>query len=325
MKLHALTTLLFFSAATLSTTGSRAQPQHKQHHRDVLVARAAKGDLEFAAAKRQAGPVVAAAPAPSSASSQAPSSSQVAPAGSAAPPTTNSAASGAGATATSSLSAGSSSVSGTGMTGSGSSQPTPVVPVPAGANGVPALSLISSGMPSGTPSPVVSTYAPGATPSFPGGPALPAQCKFLPFVSSPACSSACRSWCWILVVFSSADWPTQDKVPDTCESHFFWRAFSWPRDAEIFGAASDDVQTWMQELNGFDIPSWSPTADGSCAGDPAAAAEASTRGWWTCSRTTRDTDITACPKKLDWGVSFDDGPSPWSECSQHVFTVMFDF
>jgi hypothetical protein len=193
MKLHALTTLLFFSAATLSTTGSRAQPQHKQHHRDVLVARAAKGDLEFAAAKRQAGPVVAAAPAPSSASSQAPSSSQVAPAGSAAPPTTNSAASGAGATATSSLSAGSSSVSGTGMTGSGSSQPTPVVPVPAGANGVPALSLISSGMPSGTPSPVVSTYAPGATPSFPGGPALPAQCKFLPFVSSPACSSACRS------------------------------------------------------------------------------------------------------------------------------------
>ena len=84
--------------------------------------------------------------------------------------------------ATSSLSAG--SASGTGTTGSGSSQPTPVVPVPAGANGAPALSLISSGMPSGTPSPVVSTYAPGATPSFPGGPALPAQCKFLPLVSS---------------------------------------------------------------------------------------------------------------------------------------------
>jgi hypothetical protein len=227
MKLHALTTLLFFSAATLSTTGSRAQPQHERHgHRDVLLARVAKDELEFAAAKRQ-GPVVAAAPAPSSssASSQAPTSSQVPSAAPAAPPTTNSAASSAGATATSSLSAGSASASGTGMTGSGSSQPTPVVPVPAGANGVPALSVISSGMPSGTPSPVVSTYAPGATPSFPGGPALPAQCKFLPLVSSPACSSACRSWCWILVVFNSADWPAQDKVPDTSESHFFGGPF----------------------------------------------------------------------------------------------------
>jgi len=188
MKLHALTTLLFFSAATISTMGSRAQPQHEQRgHQDVLVARAAKGELKSAATKHQAGPVVAAAPAPSgsSVSSQA-SSSQVASAA----PTINSAASSAGATATSSLSAGSASASGTGMTGSGSSQPTPVVSVPAGANGVPALSLISSGMPSGTPSPVVSTYAPGATPPFPGGPALPAHCKFLHL------SSAFRSWYW---------------------------------------------------------------------------------------------------------------------------------
>lgn len=174
MKLHALTTLLFFSVATLGATGTRAQPQHERRgHRDLLVARAANDGLEFAAAKRQ-GPAVAAAPAPSSSStsSQAPSSTQ-APA---APPTTNSAASSTGA-ATSSSSSGSTSASGTGVTGSGSSQPTPVVPVPAGANGAPALSLISSGMPSGTPSPLVSSYAPGATPSFPGGPPLPAQCK----------------------------------------------------------------------------------------------------------------------------------------------------
>jgi hypothetical protein len=219
MKLQALTTLLFLSVATFSTTGSLAQPQHERRsHRDVLLARAANGELEFAATKRQAGPVAAAAPAPSSstASSPAPSSSQVASTGSTAPPTTNSAASSAGATGTSSLSA----LSGSGMTNTSSSQPTPVVPVPAGANGVIALSLISSGMPTGTPSPVVSTYAPGATPSFPGGPALPAQCKFLPLVSSPACSWACHSWCWILVVFNSAEWPAQDKVPDTSESHF---------------------------------------------------------------------------------------------------------
>jgi hypothetical protein len=112
-------------------------------------------------------------------------------------------------------------------------------------------------------------------------------------------------------------------------SHLFiYLAVAFGTDAEIsewLGAASDEVQTWMQELNGFDIPSWTPTADGTCAGDPAAAAEASARGWWTCGWTTRDTDITACPKMLDWGVSFDDGPSPWSECSQRFFSLMFTY
>jgi hypothetical protein len=63
------------------------------------------------------------------------------------------------------------------MTGSGSSQPTTV---PTGANGVPPLSLISSGMSSGTPSPVTATYAPGATPPIPGAPVLPAKCTFPP-------------------------------------------------------------------------------------------------------------------------------------------------
>jgi hypothetical protein len=175
MRLHALTTLLFLLAATLNnSTGTRARPQHvhEQHsRRDMPLARAAKGELDFAAAaKRQAGPLMAAALAPSGSStsspSQALSSSQAA-----------SAASHAGASTSSSGSA--ASASGTGMSGSGSSQPTPVVSVPAGANGVPALSLISSGMSTGTPSPVVSTYAPGATPSYPGAPALPAQCTFL--------------------------------------------------------------------------------------------------------------------------------------------------
>ena len=212
MKLRALTTLLFFSAVS---TGSQAQPQHDhRHHRDILAARVAKGELEFGA--RQVGPIVAAAPAPGGGSSSMSSSQPAA----AATPSTSTSAPSAGATTSSSSSTGSTSVSGTGTTNSSSSQPTPVVPVPAGANGVPALSLISSGMPSGTPSPVVSTYAPGATPTFPGAPALPAQCRFLLLVSS-----ARRSGCWILVVFSSADWPAQDKVPDTSESHFLGGPF----------------------------------------------------------------------------------------------------
>jgi hypothetical protein len=81
----------------------------------------------------------------------------------------------------------------------------------------------------------------------------------------------------------------------------------------VLEIGSPEVQGWMQELVGFDIPDWSPTADGTCVGDPAAAAESKARGWWTCGGFTRDTDITACPKTYDWGVSFDDGPSRWSE------------
>jgi len=74
----------------------------------------------------------------------------------------------------------------------------------------------------------------------------------------------------------------------------------------------------MQELNGFNIPSWSPTVDGTCANDPASVSQASDRGWWSCGHYTRDTDITACPTQFDWGVSFDDGPSVWSACSRYL-------
>ncbi|KAH7890773.1 carbohydrate esterase family 4 protein [Phlebopus sp. FC_14] len=93
-------------------------------------------------------------------------------------------------------------------------------------------------------------------------------------------------------VFSPSDWPPQDQIAPTT------------------GA---EVSEWMQELNGFDIPDISPTADGTCVGDPAAAADAANRGWWTCGGYTRVTDITACPDKLTWGVSFDDGPGFYSE------------
>ncbi|KAF8347810.1 chitin deacetylase [Amanita rubescens] len=89
-------------------------------------------------------------------------------------------------------------------------------------------------------------------------------------------------------VFKVADWPTQDRVPDI---------------------SSPEVQEWLTELDGFYIPDFSPTADGSCSGDLTAAAQAAERGWWTCGGHTRPTDITACPDKLTWGVSYDDGPA----------------
>ncbi|KAF6765284.1 hypothetical protein DFP72DRAFT_1121607 [Ephemerocybe angulata] len=93
-------------------------------------------------------------------------------------------------------------------------------------------------------------------------------------------------------VFSAAEWPTWDRVPPT---------------------DSTEVQAWMKELDGHDIPNLTPTVDGSCGGDPAAAAAAADRGWWTCGGHTRSTDIVACPDNLTWGVSFDDGPSPFTQ------------
>jgi len=91
--------------------------------------------------------------------------------------------------------------------------------------------------------------------------------------------------------FSPADWPPQDRVPPT---------------------DSVEVEAWMKELEGHDIPALAPTVDGTCGGDPAAAADAANRGWWTCAGQTRDTDIVACPDKLTWGVSFDDGPGAYT-------------
>ncbi|KJA28096.1 carbohydrate esterase family 4 protein [Hypholoma sublateritium FD-334 SS-4] len=84
-------------------------------------------------------------------------------------------------------------------------------------------------------------------------------------------------------------WPAQDKIPPT---------------------DSPQVKEWLKELEGFDIPDLAPTKDSTCAGDPSAAADAAARGWWTCGGHTRSTDIVSCPTKFDWGMSFDDGPSP---------------
>lgn len=67
---------------------------------------------------------------------------------------------------------------------------------------------------------------------------------------------------------------------------------------------SEEVAEWMQELNGFNIPDITPTADGTCIGDPVAATNAASRGWWSCGGYTRVTDIVACPDKLTWGVRY---------------------
>ncbi|KAF9565501.1 hypothetical protein CPC08DRAFT_658871 [Agrocybe pediades] len=94
------------------------------------------------------------------------------------------------------------------------------------------------------------------------------------------------------IVPGSAVYPPVDKIPPT---------------------DSPEVKEWLKELEGHNIPDLAPTTDGSCGADPDKAADAANRGWWSCGGHTRDTDIVACPDKLTWGVSFDDGPSDYSE------------
>lgn len=129
---------------------------------------------------------------------------------------------------------------------------------------------------------LTTTYTPGATPLIKGAPPLP-TCKF----SLLSCFIIEST---LLVVFNAADWPALDKSPDV---------------------NSSEVQEWMKELDGYNIPDIA-TTDGTCGGSPQAAANAAQNGWWTCGHYTRSTDIVECPTKMTWGSTFDDGPSLWT-------------
>lgn len=71
-----------------------------------------------------------------------------------------------------------------------------------------------------------------------------------------------------------------------------------------------EVQQWIAEVqaSGIQIPNIPPTAAGGCPNNTAAAADTS-RCWWTCGGCVRDTDITDCPTKNTWGLTYDDGPA----------------
>ncbi|KAG8950771.1 chitin deacetylase [Tulasnella sp. 424] len=86
---------------------------------------------------------------------------------------------------------------------------------------------------------------------------------------------------------------------------------SYPALDTVPDVNSAQVKKWLSEIDLSKVPNLSKTVDGSCGSDAAAAAD-TTRCWWTCGGCTRETDVVSCPKKLDWGVSFDDGPSPYT-------------
>lgn len=76
---------------------------------------------------------------------------------------------------------------------------------------------------------------------------------------------------------------------------------------------SDEVKQWIEEVknSGVTIPDFAPTNLGGCANNTEAAKD-STRCWWTCGGCERDYDVTTCPTKNNWGLTYDDGPSPYT-------------
>lgn len=89
-----------------------------------------------------------------------------------------------------------------------------------------------------------------------------------------------------------ADFPTLDQVP--------------PLD-------SPQAKAWIAEIDMSKVPNIPKTIDSaSCGSNPDNYANREANGWWTCGGYTRETDITTCPNKNTWGLSYDDGPSPYT-------------
>lgn len=91
-------------------------------------------------------------------------------------------------------------------------------------------------------------------------------------------------------------------------------ASQWPALDIVPPTNGSEIQHWIQAVQAANIPKNPQTKDGSCESDPELVPNAGPNGtcWWTCGGCLRDTDISTCPTKLDWGVSYDDGPGDYT-------------
>ncbi|KAF9535464.1 hypothetical protein CPB83DRAFT_753571 [Crepidotus variabilis] len=148
----------------------------------------------------------------------------------------------------------------------------------AGNSSVPSISLASTN-PTAVPlTAIVASQATTVTKPLPSTPAAGAQPTFIP--GAPPLPD--------ISTLAPSKYPPLDQPP--------------PVD-------SPEVKEWIAEVarTGIVIPDISPTVDGGCPANAAAAADKN-RCWWTCTGCTRSTDITSCPTAMDWGLTYDDGP-----------------
>lgn len=167
-------------------------------------------------------------------------------------------------------------------------------------------SLASSGVPTTTSfTSSATSISNSPVPTTPVGTTIPPLANITSGMATPSTVP-------VSATYSAGATPLISGAP-VLPTPFVFQAASWPTQDQIAPTDSEEVSQWMEELNGFNIPDISPTADGTCVGDPAAASQAASRGWWTCGGYTRTTDITSCPTKMTWGVSFDDGPGFYTQ------------
>jgi len=157
----------------------------------------------------------------------------------------------------------------------------PAVPAPSGP--LPSVSLLSTN-PTALPLSAIVATAPTATtqalPTAAAAGSKPSQISNAPGIPD-------------ISKLSPASYPALDKPPPT---------------------DSPEVQQWIQDVknSGVSIPGFSPTQAGGCPANPDALSDDSERCWWTCGGCTRATDITTCPDKMTWGLTYDDGPAPYT-------------
>lgn len=167
------------------------------------------------------------------------------------------------------------------------------------------LNSSSSGAPITSFTPSATSTSNSTVPTTPVGTTIPPLANITSGMATPSTVP-------LSATYSAGATPLISGAP-VLPTPFVFQAASWPTQDQIAPTNSSEVSQWMEELDGLDIPDLTPTVDGTCVNDPAAAAQAASRGWWTCGGYTRATDITACPDKLTWGVSFDDGPGFYTQ------------
>ncbi|KAJ1307055.1 hypothetical protein OPQ81_008034 [Rhizoctonia solani] len=144
---------------------------------------------------------------------------------------------------------------------------------------IPPLAEITQGMPTEPPVPLSAAPTAGSPPAVSGAPNLP-------------------------------------PIPDMS---------SYPPGGQHLPTDSPEVKEWLAEIaaSGVTIPDIPPnkvlpedappgTTLCSLNQEASSAGGASGSCWWSCSSCTRDTDVVTCPDKMAWGLTFDDGPSPYT-------------
>lgn len=93
------------------------------------------------------------------------------------------------------------------------------------------------------------------------------------------------------------------------------RQTTWPEQGVIPSTDSDLAKQWISEIDFSIIPSIPETTGQTCdaALNPVQVEKAAENCWWTCNQCIREQDTSICPTKGDWGLTFDDGPTPETE------------